>query len=157
MQLARWSDRVGMGGREMAPLSGQGARSALCGQQLSADDRKAWQQAIALLIRLKKRNGFGEQDLTAVVGAALRHSSTTRTCADCDLKQATFGLPSEHGPKKRWCAGCAKDHAGAVDVTSKKCEGCGLAQASFGLPSNKKPRWCGGCAKRHAGAVDVIN
>jgi hypothetical protein len=64
-------------------------------------------------------------------------------------------LPAER--KKRWCGGCAKAHAGAVDVNNKKCEGCQLKGANFGLPAEGKARWCSGCAKRHAGAVVVNN
>ena len=33
-----------------------------------------------------------------------------RLCEDCGLKKPNFGLPAEG--KKRWCAGCAKGHAG---------------------------------------------
>ena len=57
--------------------------------------------------------------------------------------------------KKRWCAGCAKAHAGAVNVSKKKCEGCQLKQPNFGLPAEGKKRWCAGCAKGHVGAVNV--
>ena len=65
---------------------------------------------------------------------------------------ASLRLPGERNP--RWCSGCAKAHAGAVDVASKKCEGCGLKAPSFGLPAEgKKKRWCSGCAKGHPGAV----
>ena len=57
------------------------------------------------------------------------------------------------GQKKRWCSGCAKAHAGAVDVSNKKCEGCGLKQPNFVLPSDvKKKRWCRGCAPKAAHA-----
>jgi hypothetical protein len=56
----------------------------------------------------------------------------------------------------RWCGGCAKAHAGAVNIVSQKCEGCQLKLASFGLPAEgKNRRWCAGCAKGHAGAVNV--
>ena len=41
-------------------------------------DRKAWQQAIVLLVGLRSRNDFGNEDLTAAVGAALKRSSTSR-------------------------------------------------------------------------------
>ena len=75
-----------------------------------------------------------------------------KQCEDCGLKQPSFGLPVDG--KKRWCVGCAKAHAGAVNV-SKKCEGCGLKVPSLGLPSEGKKRWCAGCAKAHLGAVNV--
>jgi hypothetical protein len=45
-------------------------------------------------------------------------------CEDCQLKKPSFGLPVEG--RRRWCSGCAKRHAGAVNVASKKCEGCQL-------------------------------
>ena len=50
----------------------------LCGKPLTADDRKAWQQAIVLLVGLRSRNDFDNEDLTAAVGAALKRSSTSR-------------------------------------------------------------------------------
>jgi hypothetical protein len=66
---------------------------------------------------------------------------------------AHYGLPAEG--KKRWCSGCAKGHAGAVDISHKKCEDCKVKYRTFGLPAEGKNRWCSGCAKGHAGAVDV--
>ena len=45
------------------------------GKPLTADDRKTWKQAIALLAGLKARNDFEEEDLTAAVGIALRPGS----------------------------------------------------------------------------------
>ena len=60
----------------------------LCGKPLSPKDRKVWQQAIALLLGLKFRNGFGEKDLTAAVGTALRHRATKRNCEDCGVTVA---------------------------------------------------------------------
>ena len=84
-----------------------------------------------------------------------------KKCEGCQLKAPTFGLrqpwhAAAHG-EGRWCSGCAKGQAGAVNVVSKKCEGCQLTQAHFGLPAEGKARWCGGCAKGHAGAVDGGN
>ena len=76
----------------------------------------------------------------------------SKKCEGCQLKHPSFGLPAEG--KKRWCGGCAKGHAAAVNV-GKNCEDCQLKQPSFGLPGEGKKRWCGGCAKGHAGAVDV--
>jgi hypothetical protein len=76
-----------------------------------------------------------------------------KKCEGCQLKQPAFGLPAEG--KARWCSGCAKGHAGAMDATSKKCEGCGLKRSSYGLPSEGKTRWCAGCAKAHAGAESL--
>ena len=46
-------------------------------------------------------------------------SSRKKTkCEGCQLKLPNFGLPAEG--KKRWCAGCAKGHAGAVGVAKRK-------------------------------------
>ena len=61
----------------------------LCGKLLSPADRKVWQQAIAMLMGLKIRNGFGEDDLAAAVGTALRTRGTSkRYCEDCRVKVA---------------------------------------------------------------------
>jgi hypothetical protein len=79
---------------------------------------------------------------------------SNKKCEDCQLKYPSFGLPGE-AKKNRWCAGCAKGHAGAVNVSKKLCEDCQLKGTNYGLPAEGKPRWCGGCAKAHAGAVDV--
>ena len=58
----------------------------------------------------------------------------SKKCEGCGLKAPTFGLPMEG--KKRWCAGCAKGHSGAVSVlVQRKCEDCGLTHRSFGLPT----------------------
>ena len=77
-----------------------------------------------------------------------------KKCEDCKLKQPCFGLPEG---KTRWCAGCSKAHAGAVDLVNKKCEDCHLKQPSFGLLAEMKKRWCSGCAKVHTGAVNVVS
>ena len=55
----------------------------LCGKPLSPKDRKVWQQAIAMLMGLKARNGFGEKDLADAVERAL-HPRGTR-CEDCRI------------------------------------------------------------------------
>ena len=61
----------------------------LCGKPLSPKDRKVWQQAIALLMGLKFRNSFGEKDLTAAVGTALRRRATKhKNCEDCRVTVA---------------------------------------------------------------------
>ena len=52
----------------MAPLN-------VCGKDLTPEDRKAWQQAIAMLMGLKVRNGIGEKDLAGAVETALHHSA----------------------------------------------------------------------------------
>ena len=58
----------------------------LCGKPLSPKDRKVWQQAIAMLMGLKVRNGFGEKDLAGAVERAL-HRGTR--CEDCRVKVAS--------------------------------------------------------------------
>ena len=64
----------------------------LCGRQLSPADRRVWNQAIAMLIGLKRRNGFGEKDLAAAVGTALRRGAAKRYCDDCGVQVAGAGL-----------------------------------------------------------------
>ena len=46
-----------------------------------------WYQAIGLLMGLRIRNGFGNEDLTAAVGAALTKRAG-RNCEDCGMKVA---------------------------------------------------------------------
>ena len=58
----------------------------LCGKLLSPKDRKVWHQAIALLMGLKVRNGFGEKDLAGAVERALRRGAR---CEDCRIKVAS--------------------------------------------------------------------
>ena len=61
----------------------------LCGRQLSLAERRVWNQAIAMLMGLKRRNDFGEKDLAAAVGTALHvRGATKRYCADCGVKVA---------------------------------------------------------------------
>ena len=77
-----------------------------------------------------------------------------KVCEDCKQTQPHFGMPS--AKVKRWCGGCAKQHAGAESLTTQKvCEDCTQKQPSFGMPSAKVKRWCGGCAKQHAGAESL--
>ena len=68
----------------------------LCGKPLSPKDRKVWQQAIAMLMGLKVRNGFGEKDLAAAVERALHRGTRRRRgparCEDCRIKVAS-GAP----------------------------------------------------------------
>ena len=62
----------------------------LCGKPLSHEDRKVWQQVIAMLVGLKIRNGFGEKDLAAAVGTALHRSASGRNCKDCGVTVARW-------------------------------------------------------------------
>ena len=72
----------------------------LCGKPLSPEDRKVWQQAIAMLMGLKIRNGYGEKALTAAVGTALHRYKDTRSCEDCGVKVASGAANSggQQGP-----------------------------------------------------------
>ena len=73
-------------------------------------------------------------------------------CEGCGLKQAAYGLPADG--RRRWCAGCAAAHGGAVSLKQRKmCEGCGLKQPTYGLPADGRRRWCAGCAAAHGEAV----
>ena len=76
----------------------------LCGKPLSPKDRKVWQQAITLLLGLKFRNGFGEKDLTAAVGTALRRRATTHNCEDCRVTVAR-GAAYSGAPGGGWMGG----------------------------------------------------
>jgi hypothetical protein len=60
----------------------------LCGKTLSPEDRKVWQQAILLLMGLKRRNDFEEKDLAAAVGTALHRGATKKYCEGCGVKVA---------------------------------------------------------------------
>ena len=55
------------------------------GKMLSHKDRQVWQQAIALLMGLKVRNGFGEKDLAGAVERALHLGAS---CEDCRMRVA---------------------------------------------------------------------
>ena len=63
---------------KMAPLT-------VCGKLLSPADRRVWQQALAMLMGLKRRNGFGDNELTAAVKAVLHHAVASRNCEDCGV------------------------------------------------------------------------
>ena len=47
----------------------------VCGLRLKSKDRKVWQQAIAMLMDLKVRNGLGEKELVGAVERALAGSN----------------------------------------------------------------------------------
>ena len=66
----------------------------VCGKPLSPEDGKVWHQAIAMLVGLKIRNGFGEKDLTAAVGKALRRGGSKINCEDCRVKVASGAASS---------------------------------------------------------------
>ena len=69
----------------------------LCGKPLSPADRKMWQQAIAMLMGLKRRNGFGEKALAAAVGTALHRYAAKRKCEDCGVKVALGAVINSGG------------------------------------------------------------
>jgi hypothetical protein len=94
----------------------------LCGKPLSHEDRKVWQQVIALLMGLKIRNEFGAKDLTADVGKALRRAAASRNCEDCGVKVASGaahsgGCCSLKGlaiPKPAWYPLCTQSPASSL-------------------------------------------
>ena len=53
-----------------------------------------------------------------------------RRCEDCALKAPNFGLLAEG--KKRWCAGCAKAHAGAQSMDTRVAAGSGRGSGQTG-------------------------
>jgi hypothetical protein len=75
----------------MAPLN-------VCGKELTPEDRKAWQQAIAMLMGLKIRNGFDKRDLAAAVETALLRGAARRKCEDCGVKVGS-GATNSGGPE----------------------------------------------------------
>ena len=91
----------------------------------------------------------------SVIVPNLPSAKNGKMCEGCVEKRSSFGLPSDRG--KRWCSSCAKNHVGAVDVTSKMCEDCAVTRSNFGLPSDRRKRWCSGCAKKQVGVVDVTS
>ena len=72
--------------------------------------------------------------LKAEAAAAGAVNIMDKKCEGCGLKVPSFGLPSEG--KRRWCAGCAKAHAGAEHL--KHTAGSRRTQAG-GSPQ-KKPK-----------------
>jgi hypothetical protein len=87
----------------------------LCGKPLSPEDRKVWQQAIALLMGLKFRNGFGEKDLAAAVGTELRRRATKRNCEDCGVMVAR-GLLTQGRPGTGVCVQGTRGWTGVWSV-----------------------------------------
>jgi hypothetical protein len=71
----------------------------VCGKPLSPEDRKVWRQAIALLIGLQRKNSFGEEDLTAAVGAALHRATKSGNCEDCGVMVASVAAVAEGVPR----------------------------------------------------------
>ena len=59
-----------------------------------------------------------------------------RQCEDCGVKAASFGLPaSMGGRKRRWCGGCRKAHAGAIDHRQRKSDCVAAAPAAGCQPA----------------------
>jgi hypothetical protein len=54
-------------------------------------------------VGLKRRNGFGADDLKAAVGTAIDRSSSQQKCEDCGLKRPTCGF-ADRDRKARWCS-----------------------------------------------------
>ena len=88
------------------------------------------------------------------VTMAVTKRLSARLCEDCDSKSPAFGLEGDLSRKRRWCSGCAKAHAGAVNLKEKimQCQECGVKARNYGLESERVKRWCGSCAKAR-GAV----
>ena len=97
--------------------------------------------------------GAGAQELPAAAKLGLLAGQRRRPAGEAGPP----GRCGEQGVKNRWCAVCAKAHAGAVDTSNKMCEECHKVQPNFGLISEGLRRWCVKCAKGHAGAVDIIS
>src|SRR6478609_2628761 len=74
-----------------------------------------------------------------------------RNCEDCKIVSAMYGSNNT----KRWCAKCAKNHPGAIDVKSTFCENCEIIRPSYGLENDKRHRWCCNCAKLFTNAIRV--
>jgi hypothetical protein len=81
----------------------------MCGRQLCPADQRVWNQAIALLMGLKRRNDFDEKELAAAVGTALRRNTAKRYCDDCGVKVAGGATINSGGggarlaiPKHAW-------------------------------------------------------
>jgi hypothetical protein len=100
----------------------------------------------------KASSSCGTRPSKGRTGDAVLLERVRTQCEDCQQKRPRFGFQTEG--KSRWCAACAKEHAGAVYLASKMCEDCQQKHPNFGLPAEgKKRRWCAACAKEHAGAV----
>jgi hypothetical protein len=74
-----------------------GALLTVCGKPLSPRDRKVWQQAIALLMGLRVRNGIGKKDLAGAVETALHHSTGGGSAPEVNIqptgrRKARLGL-----------------------------------------------------------------
>ena len=106
-----------MRGHSLLQRFALGMDSSLCGKPLSPEDRKVWQQAIAMLIGLKVRNGLDERDLLAAVvetalhrGCAALTASCKRTCEDCGIKVAKRGAALAEGGERSPRPGNSKTH-----------------------------------------------
>ena len=96
----------------------RGAPLTVCGKPLSPGDRKVWQQAIALLMGLKVRNGIGEKDLAGAVETALHHSAGGGWAPEVNIQ------PTGRRKARRTKADVARAQA------TRKCEDCGVKVAS---------------------------
>ena len=108
----------------------EGAPLTVCGKPLSPRDRKVWQQAIALLVELKVRNGIGEKDLAGAVETALHHSAGGGSAPGVNI-QPTSGRIKARRTK-----------AGGLEVAraqaTRECEDCGVKVASGATSSYER-------------------
>ena len=70
------------------------------------------------------------------------------------LQHALFKLPKDK--KKRWCADCARVHAGAI-LDRAMCETCTGKRPTFGMQAEGNARWCAECSKEQPGAVNLAS
>ena len=96
-----------------------GALLTVCGKPLSPGDRKVWQQAIALLMGLKVRNGIGEKDLAGAVETALHHSAGGGSAPEVNIQ-----------PTGRRKARRTKAEGARAQAERRTCEDCGVKVAS---------------------------
>ena len=84
--------------------------------------------------------------------ASVSETGSVKMCEDCKIKRPSYGFKTDL--KKRWCAGCGKNHPGSEQLQKEKmCEDCATKRPSYGMRKEGKKRWCAGCGKRkHPGA-----
>ena len=68
-----------------------------------------------------------------------------KTCEGCRLQAASFGLPADRYRKKRWCAGCAKAHSGAVEFVKKKKPARGVVGGA--VAKKQEAKWAAQLAR----------
>ena len=129
--------------------------------------RAQFNEHLTGLAQLCREHQLDATQVGQAVTIAVTKRLSSQLCEDCDKKGPSFGMKDEHPEasgshrtvqsRLRWCSGCAKAHAGAVNLKNwnSRCEDCGLNQGHYGLESERKKRWCRPCAKAHTGAVSL--